>query len=244
MRPNLIEKIIQSDRLSTEELLSTGGRIYTFLNPVSYLNAVKNKPLFESFDGIFADGSLLVKGIRIVYGQKVRRRSFDMTSLAPELFKHATERKKSIAIIASKAEEVKKAVDIIRNQYPTIDIPYWRDGYFSSEEEMKSEASHIHDIQPDYLIVGMGIVLQEKMLTYIKESGYKGIAFTCGGFMHQLSGGERYYPAWIDRHNLRFVYRMYKEPHTRSRYAKAAIIFPIVIIGERLKCLFKKGSAN
>lgn len=37
-------------------------------------------------DGIFADGGLLVKAIKLVYGKLVTRRSFDMTSMAPELF--------------------------------------------------------------------------------------------------------------------------------------------------------------
>lgn len=239
MVPLLVEKIIQSDNLTMEELLERKGSIYTFLNPVSYLNAQKAKSLFHSFDGIFADGSLLVKAIRLLYGKKVTRRSFDMTSLAPTLLRHALQEDKRIAIIASKQEEVEQAVSIIRDQYPGIHITYWRNGYFSSEAEIEAEARHIASMAPDYLIVGMGIVLQEKMLLCAKREGFGGIGFTCGGFIHQLCGGKDYYPEWIDRHNLRFVYRMYKEPHTRSRYANAAVIFPPVFTGERIVHLFK-----
>ena len=43
-----------------------------------------------------------------------------------------------------------------------------------------------------------------------------------------------YYPKWIDKYNLRFLYRMYKEPHTRMRYLKAGIIFPLRFVWERL----------
>ncbi len=240
MVPPLVEKILRSDGLTMEELLERKGSIYTFLNPVSYLNAQKEKDLFQAFDGIFADGSLLVKAIRLLYGRKVTRRSFDMTSLAPTLLRHALQEGKRIAIIASKQEEVEQAVSIIRNQYPGIHITYWRNGYFSSEAEIEAEARHIASMAPDYLIVGMGIVLQEKMLLCAKREGFGGIGFTCGGFIHQLCGGKDYYPAWIDRHNLRFVYRMYKEPHTRSRYAKAAVVFPPVFIGEQIAHLFKK----
>ena len=42
-----------------------------------------------------------------------------------------------------------------------------------------------------------------------------------------------YYPKWIDNLNLRFIYRMYKEKHTRKRYLTAAFIFPIRFIAER-----------
>jgi len=240
MIPPLVEKILRSDALTEEELLDKKGSIYTFLNPVSYLNAQKAGDLFHAFDGIFADGSLLVKAIRLLYGRKVPRRSFDMTSLAPMLLRHALREGKRIAIVASRQEEVEQAVGIIRSQYPGINITYWRNGYFSSEDEIEAEARHIAGIAPDYLIVAMGIVLQEKMLLCAKKEGFGGIGFTCGGFIHQLCGGKDYYPAWIDRHNLRFVYRMYKEPHTRSRYAKAAIIFPPVFTGERITHLFKK----
>ena len=43
-----------------------------------------------------------------------------------------------------------------------------------------------------------------------------------------------YYPEWVDKHGLRFVYRMYKEPHTRKRYAKAAFVFPVRFLWEKV----------
>lgn len=50
-------------------------------------------------------------------------------------------------------------------------------------------------------------------------------------FFHQLSmSGNAYYPTWINRFNLRFVYRMVKEKHTRLRYIRAGILFPILFI--------------
>ena len=54
----------------------------------------------------------------------------------------------------------------------------------------------------------------------------EGIGFTCGGFIHQTANNEiEYYPLWIDRMNLRFVYRMYKEKHTRKRYVQVTFYF-------------------
>ncbi len=73
MLPLLLNKIIQTDKLLFLHLVTQKNRIYTFLNPVSYLIALENKSLFEQFDGIFADGSLLVSAIRLVYGKRVTR---------------------------------------------------------------------------------------------------------------------------------------------------------------------------
>ena len=50
-RNALVFKIIDTELTSLSLC-----RIYTFLNPVSYLIARKNKGLFNQFDGIFADG--------------------------------------------------------------------------------------------------------------------------------------------------------------------------------------------
>ena len=69
----LIDKIIQTDKVSIENILPKREGIYTFLNPVSYLDALNHPELFKSFDGIFADGGLLVKAIKVVYGKKIHR---------------------------------------------------------------------------------------------------------------------------------------------------------------------------
>lgn len=100
---------------------------------------------------------------------------------------------------------------------------------------MDKEAKNITEINPDFLIVGMGALMQERFLIKAKLSGFQGIGFTCGGFIHQTSKNEiEYYPIWADKLNLRFVYRMYKEKHTRKRYIQAAFLFPIRFVYERI----------
>lgn len=230
----LIQKIVATDHCSLNDIAECRGRIYTFLNPVSYLTALDNKELFGKFDGIFADGSLLVAAIKMLYGKNVTRRSFDMTSLAPELLSYAEEHRKTIYIVASKQEQVEQAVQIFKERYPNLQFAGYRNGYFSSEEEQDKEAANITQQNPDFLIVGMGALMQERFLLKVKEAGFQGVGFTCGGFIHQTAKNEiDYYPAWIDRMNLRFLYRIYKEKHTRKRYLQAALVFPAKFIHER-----------
>lgn len=235
MKSTLVNQILQTEQWMLSELFETKNRIYTFLNPVSYLTALENRPLFEKFDGIFADGSLLVSAIRLLYAKRVTRRSFDMTSLAPELLNHLIENHKTLYIVASGQEQVECAAKIFREQYPELQIAGFRNGYFSSDAEMDREAYHIVTLNPDFLIVGMGALMQEKFLLKVKERGYQGIGFTCGGFIHQTAKNQiHYYPEWINKMNLRFVYRMYKEKHTRKRYVQAALLFPARFIWKRI----------
>lgn len=231
----LVSKIISTESFSVNQIFENKGKAYTYLNPVSYLTALDNKELFSQLDGIFADGGLLVKAIKIVYGKQVTRRSFDMTSMAPELFAYVAKHGKTIYIVASKQEQVEKAVEIFRERYPKVKFAGYRNGYFASESEMDVEAKYIAKLNPDFLIVGMGALMQEKFLLKVKNAGYQGVGFTCGGFIHQTSRNEiDYYPAWVDRTNLRFVYRMWKEPHTRKRYVMAGLLFPVRFIAEKI----------
>lgn len=235
MKSLLVNKILSAEKYSVNQIFESKGKVYTFLNPVSYLTALDNKELFGQMDGIFADGGLLVKAIKMLYAKVVTRRSFDMTSMAPELFAYAVEHDKTIYIVASKQEQVEKAVEIFRERYPKVKFAGYRNGYFDSESEMDVEAKHITELNPDFLIVGMGAMMQEKFLLMVKNAGYQGVGFTCGGFIHQTSKNEiDYYPAWVDKTNLRFVYRMWKEPHTRKRYVMAGLLFPARFIAEKI----------
>jgi len=235
MKSLLVNKILSTEKYSVNQIFELKGKVYTFLNPVSYLTALDNKELFGQMDGIFADGGLLVKAIKMLYAKVVTRRSFDMTSMAPELFAYVAKHGKAIYIVASKREQVEKAVEIFHERYPKVKFTGYRNGYFANEDEMEQEAKHITELNPDFLIVGMGALMQEKFLLKVKNAGYLGIGFTCGGFIHQTSRNEiDYYPAWVDKTNLRFVYRMWKEPHTRKRYVMAGLLFPARFIAEKI----------
>ena len=235
MKDELVSCLIRSDERFLRFNSLQKGSIYTFLNPVSYLDAIKHKGLFTQYDGIFADGGLLVKAVKFFYGKTIQRRSFDMTSLAPLLFDYAQDNGKSIAIVASKQESIEQAVKILIAKYPKLSILYFRNGYFNTNEEKMATVHKIVLLEPDFLIVGMGIVKQEDFLLKVKDAGYLGVGFTCGGFIHQIAKDKaEYYPEWIDKHGLRFIYRMYKEPHTRYRYFKTAFVFPIIFLKERL----------
>jgi len=233
----LVKSIIDSESIA-ERVLQERDCIYTFLNPVSYLEAKRHVELFQQFEGIFADGKLMVDAIKILYGKSVIRRSFDMTSLADQLFHYASVNNSSIYVVASTIEEVEKTINEIKDRYPGIIIAGFRSGFFQDSAERENAINKLVGTEPDFLIIGMGAIKQERFLLEAKQQGFRGIGFTCGGFISQTAskGSEMdYYLKWVDKYNLRFLYRMYKEPHTRKRYLKAGILFPIAMIASRLK---------
>lgn len=200
--------------------------IYTFLNPYSYCVARKSAAVFEKFDGIMLDGILSCLAFRMFRIANVRRQSFDNTSLAPTIFSQCIRAGLSVALIGSKRNEIFAARQVIISQFPDLDIVYVRDGYFSSVDERAQVISELSHLAPDVVIVGMGAKLQEAFLVDLREMGWDGIGFTCGGFFHQTArAGVHYYPGWIDAMNMRWLYRMWDEPALIVRYLKYYPLF-------------------
>lgn len=229
---SLVEKIIESESVGEKELWATPCRSYTFLNPVSYLSARENPLCFLQMDGIFADGSLLAKAVGLRYGKRIRRRSFDMTSLAGRLFHHAEKHGKSVYLVGGTRQDIAGAAGVIQSSYPALRIAGSHHGYLWGDEVGLEEVMReIVSESPSYVIAGMGVGRQEEFLVMLRQRGYRGVCFTCGGFFSQLAGGGiNYYPRWVDKANLRFAYRFLKERHTRRRYVDALFKFPLTFI--------------
>jgi exopolysaccharide biosynthesis WecB/TagA/CpsF family protein len=191
------------------------NKLSTFLNPYSYLIARRNKELFEKFN-IKIDGILLVKVLDLFGFRDIKRESFDMTSLAPIVFDEAIKSNNSIYFIGTKAKVIDEAIANIKSSYPDLNIIGYRDGYIN---ECRSEViEDIKNLNPDIVVCGMGTPLQEQFLLDLQNTGWDGIGYTCGGFLHQTARNIQYYPKWVDKYNIRWIYRIYDEPVLFKRY--------------------------
>lgn len=211
------------------------GDLVTFLNPYSYLIARDNWDKFSRFDRIAIDGIFLVIFLRLFLRIKVSRQSFDSTSVAGDVFSRAEISGASIYLVGTTEENINSAVKIIKNTFPRVNVVGWRDGYFECDESRQIFLCELAGVNPGVVVCGMGALRQEEFLLDLQEAGWKGKGYTCGGYFHQLAeGGYQYYPEWIDRLQLRWLYRMYKEPEVRRRYIVDYPKFVIKFIGDFL----------
>ncbi|HDT2036589.1 TPA: WecB/TagA/CpsF family glycosyltransferase, partial [Klebsiella pneumoniae subsp. pneumoniae] len=150
---------------------------------------------------------------------KAHRVSFDMTSLAPIVFSYAQKNHKKVAIIGSDSESNAKAINIILTKYPDLLLVKARHGYFKDETDRAHFIKQLSELEPDIIIVGMGTPAQDIFLQEMFMSKWTGVAFSCGGFLHQTAkNGSTYYPDFFNKYNLRWMYRMIDEPKLVSRY--------------------------
>ena len=111
------------------------NKLVTFLNPYSYLYFRKNIELFREFDIIYIDGISLVLLVKLI-NRKISRKSFDMSSLAPQVFNKAISDDKFFYFVGSKEEEMIEFLNKIGEIYPKLKIKGFRNGFFSNFHEM------------------------------------------------------------------------------------------------------------
>lgn len=227
---DMLHSINKNEYRSDESLV-------TFLNPYSYIFYRKNLDLFSGFNRVFIDGAGLVQMLKII-GIKQERLSFDMTSLAPIVFKDAIKNDKRVFFVGARPEEIKQFINVIKKEFPGLTIAGFRDGYFKDKQERSGVISEINKLNPDIIVAGMGTPYQEQFLIDLRNVGWKGSGYTCGGFFHQTAKGIGYYPEFYNKYNLRWLYRMIDEPKLISRYMidypKSILLFFIDAI--RYKC--------
>ena len=211
--------MLRRDQVCTDVEEFSQARVVTFINPYSLLKIEQAGVSLEAFDKICIDGMALKLFLGLVYRDStLQRLSFDFTSVAHTVFERAAARGERGFILGS--DEASNATFLARisDMFPGIDLA-GRSGYFADAGELSQTLESLSGSPYDFVVLGMGAVKQENAASALVDLGYRGRVYTCGGFIHQtaMSGGE-YYPEWVDRYNLRFAYRMFKEPATVRRY--------------------------
>ncbi len=187
----------------------------TFLNPYTLSVMREYSRIFDSLDYICSDGIVPIILERL-FGYQTTRMSFDFGSLAKDVFEYAEKNQKSVYFVGTTKEYLQLAIAKIKKLYPELIIVGMQDGYFSDEQKVVSE---ILICKPDIVILGLGVPKQDLLAVQLKQTGFHGACYTCGGFLHQtaLSDNGYYYPEWINKWNLRTFYRLIHEPYVIKR---------------------------
>lgn len=204
-----------SERLTSA---SEQGSLHTFVNLYSYMALRRHSELIGSVDRVLVDGQLLVLVFKLLGIKSLQRKSFDMTSLAVDIFNSAVESGVRVYLVGTTPEAIEGAVKNISDRFPGLNIVGYHHGYLREADDELRVLNDIKSKSVDLVVVGMGAPLQEMFLVKLKSSGWQGTGFTCGGFFHQTASQIDYYPRWINKLHLRWLYRMYDEPKLFKRY--------------------------
>jgi N-acetylglucosaminyldiphosphoundecaprenol N-acetyl-beta-D-mannosaminyltransferase len=187
------------------------ARLVTFVNPRS-ISVAKSDARYRAdlrrMKLVFSDGIALTLAARWFGGFPMQRISFDSTSLAPRVLEYVRAQGLSVALVGGQPSVAEIAANRLRAVYPGISIVSAVDGYRPQD----ALVNHVRALSPQVVVCGMGAPRQEAFLTALVNSGWTGIGFTCGGYLDHLSERFHYYPAFVNRFNLRWLYRLAREP--------------------------------
>ena len=190
--------------------------IVSFINPYAFHLRFVDQAYANAlwhFDLILPDGIGVVKALRWLNRIDVERQSFDATSLFHPVLNHLNLSKKSLCIVGGDPGTAACAAEKMRLAYPNVEYLGTLDGFRDFDEIV----DWVKDRSPDVVLVGMGSPVQESILLRLKLDGFSGVGFTCGGFLDQFVLDSQYYPAFIDRFELRWLYRLMNEPKRLGR---------------------------
>ncbi|MDB5570225.1 MAG: WecB/TagA/CpsF family glycosyltransferase [Hyphomicrobiales bacterium] len=192
-------------------LQAGAGMLITFVNPSSVSFAEKDpvyRDLLASFDLVLPDGQGMVKAIRLLHRREAVRASFDSTSLAIPVLRDSEAKGRSVCLVGGRPGVGEAAAAQLKAAFPALVISLVLDGY----GDKAGMIARVRQDDPDIVIAAMGWKNQESFLLELRISGWRGVGFTCGGYLDQLANGLQYYPERFDKLNLRWLYRLYKEP--------------------------------
>lgn len=217
-----------ADLLTAMHEAHQANRAFTasFVNPQAW-SVVKRYPDYRdqlnALDAVLADGIGVVKASRWL-GYKIVRLSLDATSLYEPLMRDCVARAVKLYIIGAAPNAPGSGQPVaalaaarMQTDFPGLRVAGYRHGHLADQTAEADAIKAILASEADLVICGMGVPRQEAFMLALKEAGFRGAVFSCGGFLDQLIAGERYYPAWVDRFDLRWLYRLTMEPRRLGR---------------------------
>lgn len=179
-----------------------------------------NKLLLDDITTIIPDGIGLVKAAKMLdINVKERIPGID---ISVKLLEFLNKYSKKLYIFGSKQEVIDQMKVIIQTKYPNIDLVGMTNGYVKDKDLVMKQ---IKKLNPDVVMVALGVPAQEKLIyKHIMEFD-KGIFIGVGGSFDVLSGSKRRAPKLFIKLNLEWLYRICREPSRFKRFYKNNIKF-------------------
>jgi exopolysaccharide biosynthesis WecB/TagA/CpsF family protein len=190
-------------------------RTVTFINPSSWAFAQQHAEYtaqLENINVVLPSSQLVAYACAFLTGTKAGRIEFEPSSLADLFFKAAVEKKTSLMLVGGQPAIDERVSDKLNVHYTGIHILGGTHGY----GDLTQKVALVMQRNPDAVLVGMGMGRNEAFLIALRDAGYKGMAISCGDFFDRYLKDAIVIPAWAEKYNLRFLFRLLHEPKRLS----------------------------
>jgi N-acetylglucosaminyldiphosphoundecaprenol N-acetyl-beta-D-mannosaminyltransferase len=136
--------------------------------------------------------------------------------LVPRLFELSARKGYKVFMLGSAPGIAEKAAAHVREKFPGVVICGMQDGYFAPAEEA-AVVAHIKEVNPDILLVALGVPRQEKWIWRHKDNLNIPVCMGVGGVFDVLAGVAQRAPLWMQKAGLEWFYRLLKQPERLGR---------------------------
>lgn len=217
-----------------DHALASGRRLNAcFANAHSLNIAAANEKFRDALDSflVLNDGLGLDIASMMKFGKRFQD-NLNGTDFVP-FFLSKSRHRLRIYLIGTTDPVVAKAARILRAQFPRHSIVGWRNGFFSSLDDIEHTCADIRAAGADCILVGMGNPLQE---LWIHEHGGKTNAkllIGVGALFDFLAGRVSRAPIWVRNARCEWIYRLLQEPRRLfRRYLIGNFVFLGRVIGD------------
>ena len=215
---------------AVDYIYQTHGQIVT-INPEMIEYGKKNsefKDLINNAELVVPDGVGVKIGLKIL-GTTVER--IPGIDLGKAILKRAQYLKKTVALVGAQQDVIENAVVNLKIEMPELNIVYYRDGYFTDENEV---FQNLLLKKPDVVLVALGSPKQEFFINNIKKQLSDAIFIGLGGSFDVWAGKVKRAPKIFRSLGLEWLYRIITEPERIKRVFPTLPLFIFKVIKERL----------
>ncbi|WP_067822320.1 WecB/TagA/CpsF family glycosyltransferase [Actinomadura kijaniata] len=211
----------------------------TFANPDYALRAAKDpalRDLINRFDLVLADGWGVVAATRI-FGRPVPTRMAN-DDLTDEFF--GTPHR--VFLFGNAPGVAEEAAANLRRWFPDVTVAGVQHGHWADASgtippgTARRIVNEINEAKPDVLHVGLGTPLQQWFVAEYGDRLDVPVIVTCGAYFEHLAERRQYYPPWVLRLRIGFLYRLAREPRRLwRRYTIELGEYVLRVLAQRLR---------
>lgn len=164
---------------------------------------------------------------------------FSLMDCLPDLLGYAQDHGLSLFYLGASPAAVDRAEAWIAERWPHLKIALHH-GYLSSPDTQRAAAAKINSLQPDMLLVGMGMPDQEAWINAHLGSLDAGVILQAGGTLDYYTGIQARPPQTVSRLGLAWLYRLSRDPR---RLWRRYLVNPWSLLGPawRLRRALRRG---
>ena len=242
---------VKIDNLSLQEVLE---KVSQFLvsknqhyivtpNPEFLVAASRDqnfKKILNYADIAVADGVGLIKAAKFL-GQRLQRvTGVDLVYNISEL---ASIKKYPVYFLGAEEMIAAQAAESLKQEFPDLKITGAESGgeIIDPRQTDQDLINRINDAKPKILFVAFGAVKQEEWIFHhLDKLPSVKLAIGVGGTFDFFSGHVRRAPKFLRQAGLEWLYRLIRQPSRWKRILNAVIVFPFLILKEKIIGKFKK----